>query len=64
MKNYYFTFGYDSEHKGKYFVVIAINENVARELFADKFGYTFSSVYVDPEFSKLKEKYGWKELEL
>ena len=62
MERYFFTFGFGSEDKDKYFVIDAIDYIEARRIMFERFGTKWAFQYSEQEFDGQAEKYDLTEL--
>jgi len=68
MNKYYFTFGFGQEHVGKYVIINATSEDLARKRMFDKYGPKWAFCYnkegwFKPDGISQAEEYGYELLE-
>ena len=61
MNKYYFTFGFGQVHQNCYHVIVAENEDDARDIMNDRFDNKWSMMYKSAEEAGV-EKYNLKEV--
>lgn len=66
MKKWFFTFGESQRYTGKFVIISATSEDLARKKMFDRFGYEWSDIYNEEEWLEdgvpMDIKYKLKEI--
>ena len=52
MKKWFFTFGENQRHAGKFVIIEATSEDLARKKMFDRFGNDWSDIYTEEEWNQ------------
>ena len=52
MSKWFFTFGEDQKYSGKFVIIEATSEDLARKKMYDRFGMNWSDIYTEKEWNQ------------